>query len=41
MAGGVSEIESNLGTDVPAPRVQAEPFVVNVADQSEVGGLGG
>jgi hypothetical protein len=46
MAGSVlsglrgCEIESNLSTDVAAPRVQAEPLVVSVTGQAKFGGLG-
>jgi hypothetical protein len=45
-AGGVTnggssyEIESNLSTDVAAPRVQAERLVVMVACQAKIGGVG-
>jgi len=45
MAGSVlsglrGEIESNLSTDVAAPRVQAEPLVVSVTRQAKIGGMG-
>ena len=38
--GSSCEIESNLSTDVAAPRVQAEPLVVMVARQAKIGGVG-
>ena len=34
------EIESNLGADIAAPRVQAEPLVVLVAGEAKISGVG-
>jgi hypothetical protein len=43
-AGNVSrglrgEIESNLSTDIAAPRVEAEPLIVSVTGQAKIGGV--
>ena len=36
---GIGQVESNLGADVTAPRIQAEPRVIFVVSESEFGGV--